>query len=74
MIRKKWTVCRIGDEWHSLDRELESRFSAPSWYAAMTFARMSAVAEVQNAWNESLSRQSINRLARMIEQIRDMDK
>ena len=74
MIRKKWTVCRIGDEWHALDRELESRFSSPTWYAAMTFARISAVAEVQNAWNESLSRQSINRLARMIEQIRDMDK
>jgi hypothetical protein len=74
MIRRKWTVCRIGDEWHSLDRELESRFSSPTWYAAMTFARISAVAEVQNAWNESLSRQSINRLARMIEQIRDMDK
>jgi hypothetical protein len=74
MIRRKWTVCRIGDEWHSLDRDLESRFSSPTWYAAMTFARMSAVAEVQTAWNENLARQGVNRLAKMIEHFRDMDK
>lgn len=74
MIKKRWTVCRIGDQWHALDRDLESRFSAPTWYAAMTFARISAEAELQHAWNAVSTRKSIDRLAKMIERIRDMNE
>lgn len=74
MIKKRWTVCRIGDQWHALDRDLESRFSSTNWYAAMTYARMSAQAELQHAWNEMGMQQSMNRLTKMLRQMRDKDE